>query len=120
MYAEIEKVQKRIPCHVPLLGVSATLTKNVRQKVVERAGFLPNYWLLQTSLDCPEIMQIHCFMDYFMSSCLDLQFVFPPKAKEAKDIQKTIIFVNSVSDIQDVISVFHAWIEKLGYLEDSL
>lgn len=53
MYAEIEKIRKRIPCHVPLLGVSATLTKNVRTRVVERAGFLPNYRLSQTSLDRP-------------------------------------------------------------------
>lgn len=120
MYAEIEKVQKRIPCHVSLLGVSVTLTKIVRQRVVERAGFLPNYQLLQTSLDHPEIMQIHCFMNHSRSSCLDLQFVLPPEAKEAKNMQKTIIFVNSVSDIRDVISIFHASMEKLGYPEDSL
>ena len=99
IYAEIEKVRKKILYHVPLLGVSATLIKNVRQKVVERAGFLPNDWLLQTSLDHLEIIQIYCFMDYSRSSGLDLQFVFLPKAKEAKNIQKTIIFVNSVSDI---------------------
>lgn len=89
-------------------------------RVVEKAGFLPNYRLLQTSLDRPEIMQIHCFMDHPRSSCLDLQFVLPPEAREAKDIQKRIIFVNSVSDIRDVINVFHAWMEKLGYPEDSL
>ena len=59
MYAEIEKVRKRIPCYVSLLGVSATLTKNVRSQVVEKAGFLPNHHLMQTSLDWPEIMQIH-------------------------------------------------------------
>lgn len=107
MYAEIEKVQKRIPCHVLFLGVSAMLTKNVRQKVVERAGFPPNYWLLQTSLDYPKIMQIYCFMDYSRSSCLDFQFLLSPEAKEAKNIQKTIIFVNSIFNIRDVISIFH-------------
>lgn len=46
--------------------------------------------------------------------------MFLPKAKKAKDIQKTIIFVNSISHIRDMISVFHTWMEKLGYLEDSL
>lgn len=108
MYAEMKKVRKKIPCHVPFLEVSAMLTKNVRQKVVERAGFLPNYRLLQISLDCPEIIQIYCFIDYSRSNCLDLQFVLLLKAKKAKNIQKTIIFVNSVSDIRDIISVFHA------------
>lgn len=48
------------------------LTKKVRQRVVERAKLLSNYRLLQTSLDCPEIMQMHCFIDYSRSSCLDL------------------------------------------------
>ena len=27
LYAEIEKVRKRIPCNIPLLGISGTLTK---------------------------------------------------------------------------------------------
>lgn len=48
------------------------LTKKVRQKVVERAKFLSNYRLLQTSLDRLEIMQMHCFIDHSRSSCLDL------------------------------------------------
>ena len=51
MYTEIDKVQKRIPYQVSLLGVSATLTKNVRSQAVQKARFLPNYYLLQTSLD---------------------------------------------------------------------
>lgn len=119
MYAEIEKVRKRIPCNIPLLGVSATLTKSVRSRVVEKAGFLPNYRLLQTSLDRQEIMQLHRFMKHPRSSCLDLQFVLPPSAKEAKDIQKTIIFVNSVNEIRVIISIFHAWMKKLGYPAES-
>lgn len=56
LYAEIEKVRKRIPCHVPLLGVSATLTKKVRINVLEKTGFHPDYRLMQTSLDRPEIL----------------------------------------------------------------
>lgn len=71
MYVEIKKVRKRIPCYVLLLGVSATLTKSVRFRVVEKAGFYPNYDLMQTSLNRPEIMQIHRFMEYSRSSCLD-------------------------------------------------
>ena len=88
MYAEIEKVRKRIPCHVPLLGVSATLTKSVCTRVVEKAGFLPNYRLLQTSLDRLEIMQIHRFMEHPRSSCLDLQFVLPHRPKRRKISRK--------------------------------
>ena len=82
---------------------------------MEKAGFLPNYRLLQTSLNRPEIMQIHRFMEHPKSSCLDLQFILPTEAKEAKDIQKTIIFVNSVNEIRVIIDIIHAWMKKLGY-----
>lgn len=108
LYAEIEKVQKRIPCDGPLLGVSATLTKKVRLGVLDKAGFHTNYKLMQTSLDRPKIMQIHRFMEHSKASCLDLQFVFPKKAKEARDIQKTIIFVNSVEEIRPMINILRA------------
>lgn len=59
LYTEIEKVQKRIPYYVPLLGVSATLTKQARVRILDKAEFKPDYRLMQTSLDRPEIMQIH-------------------------------------------------------------
>lgn len=119
LYAEIEKVRKRIPCHVPLLGVSATLTKKVRLRVLEKTGFHPDYRLMQTSLDRPEILQIHRFMKHAKSSCFDLQFVLPKVATKASDIQKTIIFVNSVSEIRPIIDVFQGWMIKLDYPEES-
>lgn len=85
--------------------------------MLEKAGFLPDYRLMQTSLDRPEIMQIHRFMEHPKSSYLNLQFILPPNAKKAKDIQKTIIFVNSVNEIRAIISIIHAWMIKLGYPE---
>lgn len=70
---------------------------------------------MQTSLDRPEIMQIHKFMEYTKANCLDLQFILAKKATAAKDIQKTIIFVNSVSDIRPLIRIIVSWKKKLGY-----
>lgn len=108
LYAEIEKVRKRIPCHVPLLGVSATLTKKARLSILDKAGFLSIYHLIQTSLDRPEIQQYHRYMKHSKLSCLDLQFALPKNAKEAKDIQKTIIFVNTVNEIRPIINIIRA------------
>lgn len=51
IYAEIEKVQKQISYHVSLLGVLAMLIKTVQSHILEKVGFLPNYHLIQTSLD---------------------------------------------------------------------
>ena len=62
------------------------LTKTVRSCVLEKAEFLPNYRLIQTSLDWPEIMQIHRFIEHLKSSYLDFQFIFPSNTKKAKDI----------------------------------
>ena len=50
-------------------------------------------------------MQIHCFIEHTKGSCLDLQFILSKKAKEAKDIQKTIIFVNNISDLHLIITI---------------
>lgn len=119
LYTEIDKVRKRISPHVPLLGVSATLTKNVRLWILAKAGFRDEYLLMQTSLDRPEIQQIHRFMAYPKSSCLDLQFILPKVAHQAKDIQKTIIFVNTVGEIRPIIEIIQAWMKQLGYPKGS-
>lgn len=70
---------------------------------------------MQTSLDRPEIMQIHWFMEHTKISGLDLQFILPKTAEEARDIQKTIIFVNTVKEIRALIEVIKGWMIKLGY-----
>ncbi|MCJ1465984.1 hypothetical protein MMC07_004603 [Pseudocyphellaria aurata] len=88
LYAEIEKIGKRIPCNIPMLGVSATLTAKVRKQVVRKAGISAEYRLMHTSLDRPEIMQIHHFMEHPLASCSDLQFLF----HEAKNIEKQLFW----------------------------
>lgn len=65
-------------------------------------------------------MQIYRFMEHPKSSCLDLQFILPPNAKKAKDIQKTIIFINSVNEIWAIIDIIYAWMIKLGYPKESM
>lgn len=109
-----------MPCHVPLLGVLATLTKKTRLVILQKARYLPDYNLMQTSLDHPEIMQIHCFIKHSKGSCLDFQFILPKIAKEARDIKKTVIFVNTISNIWPIISIIQAQIKQLGYPESSM
>ena len=101
------------------MGLSATLTPAVRIKVIKKAGFLPTYKLMQTSLDRPEIMQVHQFMKHAKSSCLDLQFILPKIANKAKDIQKTVVFVNSLTEIRPMISILQSWMKYLGYPKES-
>lgn len=88
-------------------------------KVLDKAGFNEDYCLMQTSLDRPEIMQIHQFMEHPKASCLDLQFLLPPIAKEAKNIQKTVIFVNSVAEICPMIAIIRSWMKMMNYPDGS-
>ena len=61
------------------------------------------------------MMQIQRFMEYAKASYLDLQFILPETVNEARNIQKTIIFVNSVSEICPLINIIVVWMKKLGY-----
>ena len=46
IYTKIKKVRKKISYHILFLEILAILIEKVRQNVVEKAGFPPNYWLL--------------------------------------------------------------------------
>lgn len=108
LYAKIAKIRTQIVNNVLLLRVLVILTKKIRVKILDKAGFNKDYWLIQTSFDWPEIMQIHQFMEHLKANCLDLQFLLSPIAKETKDIQKTVIFVNSVAEICSIIAIIRS------------
>lgn len=93
---------------MPLLDISATLTKSARLQILTKADFHDDYKLMQTSLDHPEIQQIYRFMAHTKSSHLDLQFVLPEKATQVCDIQKTIIFINMIAEIRLIIEIIQA------------
>lgn len=106
LYTKIEKVQKRISCHIPFLNISAIPTKKVCINILEKTGFYPDYCPMQTLLDQPKILQIYCFMEYAKFSYLDLRFFLLKVATKASNIQKTIIFVNNISKIRPIIDIF--------------
>lgn len=64
---------------------------------------------MQTSLNWPEIIQIHHFMEHIKGNCFNLKFILPKIAKEAKNILKTIIFDNNISDICPIITIITKW-----------
>ncbi|MCJ1466709.1 hypothetical protein MMC07_005329 [Pseudocyphellaria aurata] len=115
----LDRLESEMPYNVPLLGVSTTLTAKARQRVLQQAGFSTDHRLMQTSLDRPEIMQIHRFMKHPQTSCLDLQLFLLETGTQAKDIQKTIVFVNSVTEINPVIHIFQDWMRRKGYPVES-
>lgn len=59
---------------------------------------------MQTFFNHPEIMQVYQFIKYLKLSCLNLQFVFLKTSKKIKNIQKTVIFVNSIYNKVNLIT----------------
>lgn len=51
LYTKIEKIQKEIPHDVSLLGISAILSKQAQNNILEKTRFKLSYCLMQTSLD---------------------------------------------------------------------
>ncbi|MCJ1471186.1 hypothetical protein MMC07_009834 [Pseudocyphellaria aurata] len=60
-------------------------------------------------------MQIHRFMQHPKASCLDLQFILSEAASQAKDIQKTIVFVNLIAEIFPMIDIIQSWMKLMKY-----
>ncbi len=95
----------------------AILTKKTRMKEFEKAGFNDAYKLMHTFLDQSEIMQIDLFIQHAKFRCLNLQLALPGKATLAKNIQKTVIFVNSVAEIRFMNAIIRALMKILDYLK---
>lgn len=51
---------------------------------------------MQTSLDRPQIKQIHHSVEHAKSNILDFQFTLLPKAIHDKDVHKLPFFINTV------------------------
>lgn len=48
-------------------------------------------------------------MEHIKGSYFNLKFILPKTAKEAKNILKTIIFDNNISDICPIIAIITKW-----------
>jgi superfamily II DNA helicase RecQ len=108
-------LRSRIPAHVPVLGVSATLDPQTLNWVRESAGFECDVEILRTSIDRPEIyLQVSCIQET-EKSMLNLQSVLPLSANRFTDIPKTIIYMDSVAQICKAVELFQTWMRQLNY-----
>lgn len=102
-----------------LLDISAILIKSICLCVFAKIRFKDTYKLMQILLDRSKIQQIYWFMKYPKASYLNIQFILLPKVNNAKDMQKTIVFVNTIAKIYPIIEVIIVWIRQLSYFESS-
>lgn len=118
-YSELHMLRSRIPAHVPVLGVSATLDPQTLEWIKESAGFDPNVKTLRSSIDRPEIyFQISC-LDESERSMLNLQSVLPQTVTRFSDVPKTIIYIDGVAQICKAFQLFQTWMRQLNYPPES-
>lgn len=118
-YNELRVLRSRISAEVPLLGVSATLDAHTLDWVRTSAGFEKDVRMMRSSIDRPEIyFQISCIKET-EKSMLNLQSLLPETATCFLDVPKTIIYMDSVAQINKALELFRTWMRQLQYPPES-
>jgi Helicase conserved C-terminal domain len=114
-YARIGWFRQALPRHIPLFAASATLGPIVRERVRRSCNFRENYCLIEISIDREEIFIGVYTMDRTRNSFLDLSGILPEVAVTGKEIPKTVIFVDSITEIQALRRTILNWMRRLNY-----
>lgn len=114
-YTRIGWFRQALPRHVPLFAASATLSPVVREEIKRSCNFRENFSLIETSIDREEIFIGVYAMQRARNSFLDLSGILPDIAVTGIEIPKTVIFIDSISEIQALRRTILNWMRKLGY-----
>jgi hypothetical protein len=114
-YARIGWFRQALPRHIPLFAASATLGPIVREKVRRSCNFRESFCLIETSIDRDEIFIGVYTMDRARNSFLDLSGILPEVAATGEEIPKTVIFIDSITEIQALRRTILTWMRRLSY-----
>ena len=118
-YWALGVLRTRLPDGIPFLGVSATLDAKTLQSVREQCGFHDQTVIIKTSLDRPEIfIQASC-LKYPATGMLDLQHLLPAQASKPTDVPKTIVYMDSLTEITKAHRLMKEWMKLRGYPPES-
>ena len=117
-YMNIAIIRKRMPANVPMLGVTATMNPKLLKEIVKSAGFNLDVSIISTPLDRPEIFIQVQPMLYSATSMQDLAFLVQGQSQNMLDyenIPKSIVFMESVAQIEKACRLLRGWISRLNY-----
>ena len=117
-YMNIAVIRSRMPANVPLLGVTATMNPRLLGEITASAGFNSDVEVIRTPLDRPEIFIQVQSMLHTATSMRDLAFLVEGHSHGALDynnIPKTIMFMESILQIQKACRLLRSWISMLNY-----
>ena len=114
-YYDLGMIRARLPDGVPLFAASATLDQVTLSMVRDRCGFDANHRLIKITLNRPEIYIHVSPLLKPASGMLDLQWLLPRDVVAARDIPKTIVFIDSIAYITQLCSLMRKWMNQLLY-----
>jgi superfamily II DNA helicase RecQ len=116
-YGRLGWFRQYIAREIPFLAVSATLDPKAICKLRDSVSFRPGLdtHIIKTSIDRPEIFINIQSIKRPASSFLDLSTILPDNVTSRHMIPKTVIFIDSRSQIQEARQKIVQWMKVLQY-----
>ena len=114
-YTRIGWFRQALPRDTPLFAASATLSPIVQERVRRSCNFRQTFPLIETSIDREENFIGVYPMHRARNSFLDLSGVLSAIAVTGEEVLKTLISIDSISEIQAMRRVISNWMRKLDY-----
>lgn len=114
-YYNLAVLRRRLPDGMVFAAGSATLDPQTMKTVKEACEFDNDTVIVKTDLDRPEIFYQVTQIKEAAGGMLDLQCVFPKNVTHYRDVPKTIVFMDSVSNIKQACALARRWMIQLGY-----
>ncbi|KAF9882712.1 hypothetical protein FE257_005507 [Aspergillus nanangensis] len=111
--------QHRIDKRVPWFGTSATLDPTMLQDVIQLAGFQDKVEVIKTTIDRPDISLSIRRIEHSIASFHDLSFLLDEAVTASgqasmSQIPKTIVYMDSIAQIEAAEYQMIEWLVKLG------
>ncbi|KAJ6041554.1 P-loop containing nucleoside triphosphate hydrolase protein [Penicillium canescens] len=118
-YSRIGVLRHRIDKRVPWFGTSATLDPTMLQDVIQLAGFQDEVEVMKTTIDRPDISLSIRRIEHSIASFHDLSFlldeaVTAPGQVSMSQIPKTIVYMDSIAQIEAAEFQMIEWLVRLG------
>src|SRR5437667_7355296 len=118
-FAQLSVLRRRLGANIPWFGCSATLDKETLDIATKMTGFQANCAFFRSSVDRPEVKLIVETIPpqtatKFTSLFFVLQDAMTSGSLTPEKIPKTIIFIDSRSDIQKCANCLRDWLHRFS------
>lgn len=102
-YGSLGIIRSFLPRAVPVLAVSATLTRRVRRDLLAKLHVAKDYIFIDVGNDRKNVSLVVRPMKHAMNTYWDLRFVIPLAYSSPEEIEKTFIYCDNIEAGGDII-----------------